>query len=388
MKMEVALAVLKRDMIKTNRRSLWTFIAVFCFCASAEVCLLRKPYYRNLLEVPGFFNEKSHFVPLKISSFSRCNSPQIEVAIENHIITSEIDLGWRGGVALPSTTLHNLCNKTYIGRYPFYGLKGKVYESDVYELPQIHLGKMKIFPMKAKENNLEFLEDSILKQGNQDIPEKDQGRVGWHVFRPFNVLLDCRHSVVVMCDSLSTLKKQGLPIASFVEAPLLLDRDSIDFKVLTEAGPLRCMLDTGSTWNLLNKDLQNQNQDHRIIDLDHINKRAPTFNLKNENLFVFNSEDYWQAKTCQINGNEFGPINFVKMKSPLGLDAIIGMEFINNHLIFIDFRNEKIYFSKLPEERPLLIRAYDFLENKMREEIAKLGKIGGGMCPAALCSEF
>jgi len=365
LKMEKLLPALKQDMIKTNRRSLRAFIVVLCICALAGFCLLRKPYYRNLLEVSGFFNEKGHFVPLKISGFSRCNNPQIEVEIENHLISSEIDLGWRGGIALPSAILHNLCNKTYIGRYPSCGLKGRIYESDVYDLPHIHFGKMKIFPMRVKEENLEFLEDSILKKGKQDIPENDQGRVGWQVFKPFNVLLDCEHFAVVMCDSLATLKEQGFPIDSFIEAPLLLDRDSIDFEVITEAGPLRCVLDTGATWNLLNKDIQNQNQSHRIIDLDHLNEEAPVFNLENENLLSFNPEDRWDAKTFQINGNEFGPVNFIKMKSPLGLDAIIGMEFIDNHLIFIDFRNEKIYFSKLPEERSLLVRAYDFLENKI-----------------------
>lgn len=352
-------------MIKTNRRSLSVFVVALCICGVVGFYLLRTPYYRNLLEMPGFFNEESHFVPLKISGFSRCNSPQIEVAIENHVIVSDIDLGWRGGVALPPTTLHHLHNKKYIGRYPFSGLRGKIYESDFYELPKIHIGKMKIFPMIAKEENLEFLEDSILKKGDQEISAKDIGRVGWHVFRPFNVLLDCKHSVIVMCDSLATLKEQGFPIDSFIEAPLLLDRDSIDFTVITEAGPLRCMLDTGSTWNLLNIDLQNQNQDHRIIRLDHVHEKAQKFNLQNENLLVFNLEDRWKVKTFQINGNEFGPVNFIKMKSPLDLDAIVGMEFIGNHLIFIDFRNEKIYFSKLPEERSLLVRAYDFLENNI-----------------------
>ena len=339
---------------------------LLCICSLASFCLLRKPYYKNPLEMTGFFNEKSHFVPLRISAFSRSNGPQLEIEIEHQIISSKIDLGWGGGIALPPATLHNLHNKTFIGRYPFCGLQGKIYESDVYELPQIHIGKMKIFPMEVKEENLEFLEDSILKKREQDIPEKDLGRVGWRVFKPFNVLLDCEHSAVVMCDSLATLKERGFPIDSFIEAPLLLDRDSIDFEVITEAGPLRCMLDTGSTLNLLNKELHNQDQDHRIIDLDHINEKDPVFNLKNENLLAFNPEDRWDAKTFQINGNEFGPVNFVKMKSPLGLDAILGMEFIDNHLIFIDFRNEKIYFSKLPEERSLLVRAYDFLENKIR----------------------
>ena len=269
----------------------------------------------------------------------------MDVEIENQVISSQIDLGWGGGVALPSATLHHLRNKTLVGRYPFSGLKGKIYESNVYDLPHIHFGKMKIFPMRVKEENLEFLEDSVLKKGEENIPENGQGRVGWYVFKPFNVLLDCEHSAIVICDSLATLKEQGFPIDSFTEAPLLLDHNSIDFEVITDTGPLRCVLDTGTTWNLLNK-----NQGHRL----------------NEDLFVFNSEDRWDAKTFQINGAEFGPVNFVNIKSPLGFDAIIGMEFIDEHLIFIDFRNEKIYFSKLPEERSPLVRAYDFLKTKIR----------------------
>jgi hypothetical protein len=364
--MEKHLLVLKRDMIKINRKSLCIFIGFLCICGLASFYLLRKPYYKNLLEVPGFFDQNRHFIPLKISGFSWCNSPQIEITIENHVILSEIDLGWRGGIALLPATLHDLCNKTFVGRYPFSGLTGKIYESNVYELPQIHIGKMKIFSMRAKEENLEFLEDSILKKGDQDALEQHQGRIGWCVFKPFNMLLDCEHSAIIMCDSLATLKEQGFPVDSFIEAPLLLDRDSIDFKVITEAGPLRCTLDTGSTWNLLNKDLQEQNQNHRMIDLDHMNEKMPTFNLKNENLLIFNPEDRWETKTFQINGNEFGPVNFVQVKSPLGLDVILGMEFIDDHLIFIDFQNEKIYFSKLPEERSLLVRVYDFLENKIR----------------------
>ena len=352
--------------IKMNRRSLWVFITILCICGVAGFYLLRKPCYRNLLEVPGFLNEKSHFIPLKITGFSRCNNPQIEVTVENHIVSSAIDLGWKGGVALPSAILQNLSKKRHIGRELFCGLRGKMYESDAYEVPQIHLGKMKISPMVVKEESVEFLEDSLLKKGNPDIPEDGPGRVGWLVFKPFNLLLDCKHSVVVMCDSLATLKNQGFPTASFIEASLLLDHGFIEFEVLTEAGPLRCMLDTGSTWNLLNKDFENQNQDHRTIDITSAPEKASAFNPKNENLLVFNLEDRWRTKTFQINGNEFGPINFIKMKCPLDLDAIIGMEFINTHLIFIDFRKKKVYFSKLQEEHSLLIRAYDSLVNKIK----------------------
>ncbi len=358
--------VLVMGMIRTelsNKRAFQAIIGALAICTLAGCCLFPKPYYKNPLAVNGFFKEKKHFVPLKISSFSLFNSPQLEVEIENKVILSEVDLSWGGGMALPLNTLQHLRNKTLIGRQSSCGLKGKIYESDVYELPQIHIGKMVIYPMRVKEELPEFVEDSILMKGEKN--EIHQGRIGWRAFSPFNVLLDCEHSAMVMCDSLETLNEQGYSIDTFIEAPLLLDRGTIDFEVVTEAGSLRCTLDTASTWNYLNKDLENPIQDHRLLDLDDIKEKSLGFNPKNEDLLVFNSEDRWDTETFQISEKDFGPLNFIKMKSPLGLDAILGMEFIDNHLIFIDFSNKKIYFSKLPEERSLFERAYDFFEDKI-----------------------
>lgn len=343
-----------------------------CVCALAGFCLLRKPQYKKILEKQSYYSEKNHFLPLKISGFTRTYCPKIEVEIENHIISSEIDLGWGGGIALPSTIFHNLRNKSFISHSRFTGLRGKIYHSDIYEIPHIYLGNTKIFPMRIKEESLEFLEDGILKSGKKEIPEPEQGRVGWYVFKPFNLLLDCEHSAIAMCDSLATLKEQGFPIDSFIETTLLLDRDSINFEVTTDAGRLRCMLDTGSSWNYLNKDLDSETQDHRIIRLNDP-EQPLTFNPENEDLLVFNSKDTWNSQTLQINGNEFGPVTFTKMKSPLDFDAILGMEFIEDHLIFIDFGNKKIYFSKLPEDRSLLVRAYDFALDKIKKALAVYG---------------
>ena len=335
-------------------------------CVLLGYLLLRTPEHINFLALPWFINDKSHFVPLAISGFSSGNIPQIEIKIEAKTIKSKVDLGWDGGIVLPKEVLHSLRRKSFIKKKSFFGMRGKSYESDIYELPDIQIGEMTIFPMWAEEKNDEFVKDGILTKGTEEIPEEHLGKAGWRVFKPFNLLLDCDHSIIIICDSLATAKQQGYPIDGFIEAPLLLDRDSIDFEVITEAGPLRCMLDTGSTWNLLNKKLQNPNHDHRLIDLDHLNGKPPEFNLQNEDLLSFNTKDHWETKIFQINKTEFGAMDFLKIQSPLGLDAIIGMEFIDEHLIFIDFRNEKIYFSKLPEERSPLVRAYDFLKTKIR----------------------
>lgn len=352
-------------LVRVMRINKYWLIILSVLLSCVSYFLLRAPEYKNALEFLGFFDENHHFIPLRISRFSSGNIPEIEMQIEDKTIPSKVDLGWEGGVVLPVGMIDTLKNKSFLKKKAFFGIRGKSYESNIYELPNIRIGKMKFFSMWAEEESDAFVRDGVLKKGEREGLEEPLGRIGWCLFKSFNLLLDCDHCVMVMCDSLATARQQGYFVDAFVEAPLLLDRGTIDFEVMTEAGLLRCMLDTGSTWNILNKDLSNLGQEYGLIDLDHLNGKPPEFNPTNEDLLVFNPEDEWKTKIFQISGIEFGPLDFVKIQSPLGLDAIIGMEFIDNHLIFIDFRNEKIYFSKLPEERSLFKRAYDSIQTKL-----------------------
>lgn len=348
-----------------SKKRWWIFAVVSLSCVALGYVLLHTPSHREFSKLPAFATKKARFVPLKIHSFSSANIPQLEMEIENNKILADLDLGWDGGIVLPIGMIEKLKNKSLLGRHSFFSFKGKTYQSDIYKLPSIYIGKVKISPVRAEEEQIEFFEDTILKKCNDEPLKLNVGRIGWQLFENCNLLLDCDHSIAILCDSLETLKQQGYPVDSFIETPLLCDRHSVDFEVLTDAGLIRCMLDTGSTWNLLNKNLESLNPDHRLINLDHLSGRPAEFNPCNEDLLSIKEEETWDAQTFQISGKEFGPVNFVKMKSPVGLDAVIGMEFIDNHLVFIDFRNRKIYFSNYPEERSLFVRAYDFVQNRM-----------------------
>lgn len=343
--------------MRKNRSWLLTIIVL----SIVSYFLTRTPEYPYLAELPGFFNDDHHFIPLNIIEFSSGNIPVIQVQIENTNLQAKVDLGWEGSVVLPQAILHSITEKTFVKKKIFLGARGKSYESDLYKVPNIKIGELKMFSVWAEEQNNEFLKDGLINEEDSVQSELYFGRIGWHIFRPFNFFIDCNHSTIVMCDNLETIKNQGYCLDGFIETSLFLDRGTIDFELITEAGPLRCVLDTGSTWNVLNKDLDTPTQDHRCIHLDDFEENLQTINPKNENLLTFTFEDQWKSEKCQINGREFGPINFIKIKSPIDIDAIVGMEFIENHLIFIDFFNEKIYFSKLPDQRSLLSKAYDFI---------------------------
>lgn len=291
---------------------------------------------------------ESYFVPMKIDGFSPGNIPYFTVNIENQTVVAKIDLGYEGYIALSSDVIKELNAKKFIKRGLSYGLKGRIRESDIYELEKIHTETMSFYPVLADEESLEFKDDANLGK-ESEISGGDFGRVGWRLFENFNLLVDHQNSTLALCDSLETLKKRGYPVHSFSEAPLLLDRGLIEFEVQTEVGTLRCVLDSGSTWNMLNKDPNDSYNSHIIFTPENIDQHL-TLNPENKSLLIFDPKNVHDVSVFNIGGKEFGPITFNQIKSPIAIDAILGMEFFEDTLIFIDFSNHKLYFFEYPEK--------------------------------------
>ncbi len=297
--------------------------------------------------IKSLSKEEAYFIPLKILGYSSTDMPYLEMIVENETITTKIDLGYDGMLSLPSDIIKKIHTKEFIKRIQTYGMRGKIYENDVYKVNRIKIKNFSFFPVKVKEQNLEFINDALLA-GDRNPSDYKFGTIGWHLFYNFNLLVDCEHSIFALCDSLETLKQHDYPVNSFIETPLLLDRGFIEFEAITEAGPLRCMLDTGATWNLLNKDLENGCNEHMIFTGKEIDPSV--LNPENKDLLIFDPEDTQEIVSFKIGGKEFGPLTFDRIKSPIAVDAVIGMEFIDYALIFIDFSNRKIYFFEYPPE--------------------------------------
>ena len=109
---------------------------------------------------------------------------------------------------------------------------------------------------------------------------------------------------------------------------------------------LRCVLDTGSTWNMLNKDLENPSNDHMILSSENADQHA-VLNPENKSLLSFVPKDDLDISVFNIGGREFGPMTFNRIKSPITFDAIMGMEFFEDTLIYIDFFQGKNLFLRV-----------------------------------------
>jgi hypothetical protein len=316
--------------MKGRTKNLWMFIVLFLLSVGlgAFFLLMKKPTQEDKKDIITFTKKEGYFGPLDIRGYAFGNVPYIDVLIGDKTIRAKIDLSYQGMLSLPSGLLQDIADKKWVKRIHVHGMRGKISERDVYEVKNIKMQNGRFSPGLIEEISPESMHERVLL-GTPDLGEDDFGTLGLDLFACFNVLIDCKHRTIALCDSLETLKKHEYPVESFAEVPMGPNSVCVAFEAQTEGGPRCCMLDTGSTFNFLNKDLRNDHQD----------------NQENKDLLVYDHEDTQKLSSFKIGGKEFGPITFHRIKCPLDIDVILGMEFFNSHLVFIDFENEKVYFS-------------------------------------------
>jgi hypothetical protein len=341
-------AIMKVEM---NRRWLTGLIILLLSICATVYFSLKFPRQHKSIKPKLIKKNSSYFLPITIKGFSSANIPYTTVSIENQTVIVQIDLGYAGYFALPSQVINNLNKKKFLGKEASYGIKGKDREYCIYEVEKISTESISFCPMLADELTEEIQDDMHL---GGERSKDDTGIVGWRLFERFNLLVDCKNSIIALCDGLEMLKKRGYPVELFTCVPLLLDQRWVEFEAETEEGLLRCVLDTGCTYNLLNKDPQDPSNSHMIINPNNRDEYL-RLNPENKNLLVFDHKDTKELSIFNIGSEPFGPMTFDRIKSPMPVEAILGMEFFENTLVFIDFENQKIYFYAYSEKKDVSI---------------------------------
>jgi len=271
----------------------------------------------------------SYFFPIKISEWDDQKIPCVPIQIENQTFSLSIDLGCASNVCFSSRILNGLQDKTYLKMRKSYGMRGKFYEKSIYDVPKIDMGAVTFSHLSVDEESEDFLKDAILLKEGDSYSALGMGRVGWALFKNTNLLLDLGNSKIAFCDSLDTLAKEGYLKKSFVRTPLLFNDNILQIQACTSNGPICCWLDTGATWNILNIE-NNEN--------------------KSAEQFAWDSNHFKTIPMFKINQRDFGPIKFheIPVQFPFHVQAILGMEFFNSHVVFLDFDKNYAYFAKKP----------------------------------------
>ncbi len=274
----------------------------------------------------------TYFVRVPITKYSSIQSPCVDIGIEDRVFSVELDLGYRGDLTVTKQSADLISSKNFIREKPMYGIRGKEYSTNLYRIPEVKIGKMTFFKPILQEEGEEFIKDATFVQNGGEPSQRDPGRLGWELFYNVNLLIDTKNSSIAFCDSLKTLQQHGYRVENFICTPLFLDQGLVEFFAETSEGRLRCMLDTGATWNILNSEIaEGQSIDQAMWDAANIIKYS----------------------SFRIDGKDFGPLTFhrIPIRAPIQIEAILGMEFFEENLVFLDFSEKTAYFLQRPHSQ-------------------------------------
>ncbi len=270
--------------------------------------------------------KKELFASVLISKWTRGGCPCMPIQIGDKTLPALIDLGFRGYFSVDSSTLHQIADKILVGSRVTYGFQGAEFKKNVFNVPQIRVGIYVFDHAVVEEVGPEFYEQTAFTNDGSPLSPAQPGTIGWKVFQQTNLLLDLKNKQIAFCDSLSTLKKQGYDTQKLIQTELMTDRGLVEINAEINGQTLRCMLDTGCSFNVLNT----ENEQNKTMQE-----------------LMWNPENFPTVHSFKINQKEFGSIAFrhIPIRLPIHIDAVLGMDFFSENIVFLDFANNLAYFS-------------------------------------------
>lgn len=261
-----------------------------------------------------------------VAQFGKGNIPCFDVEIGGNKFLFGLDLGLDADLSGTKETIRSIKEKSFVETIPMRGVRGGVFEENVYELSNFKLGRLTIAHRLIQEESDVWDDESAIIPNIDPSLLSIDGRIGWRLFKKITLFLDLKNGNIALAGSRDDFLRKGYSLNGFTKTALYLDRGFIEFMARIPRGTLSCILDSGCTSNLIHSD-----------DLNHV----PL-----EKLIVDESR-FMRIDRFEIGENDCGPIVLrpVPIHFHVPVEAILGMEFLLNHRVFIDFPNQEIYFS-------------------------------------------
>jgi hypothetical protein len=314
-------------MPRTRRSLLYVLLFLGVSCGGVWTFSLSKKKLPLVLQQ----RKPSFYIPSSVTTGFSNHLPYVNISIENQSFLVALDLGFDGMACLFEKYIDPLSTKALIGERSVWGVQGTSDRKKIYKIPSLAIGDLVFNDLSLEEDSLILSSEGIIVVGNKGLHPPELGKVGWKLFKSVVLFLDLGHSLIGMGDSIETLEAQGYPLESFTKTPLLSNRNLLEIDVLTSNGPLRCCLDTGCTFNFIN--------------------RANTLNEPLD-IFVSNKQNNVTFSFFRIGGKDFGETSFypLPIQLPIHIEAALGMKFFTDHQVILDFKNGYVYFA--PNKTP------------------------------------
>ena len=265
----------------------------------------------------------TYFQCIPTTSLSRSTGNYLALEIEDESIFAELDLGFDGAVSVPTEFAERIENKEFQRERTMCGIRGIKTHPQEFDIPKIWINGISItgsIPLLVENHD-----DSshIFREGEKPkIPK--EGLVGWWVFQKKCLFLNFAHHEVIVCNDLQTVQDRKQTFQEYISVPFSLEKGVIEFRISLNGKPHQCMLDNGASWNILNHPLENRS----LEEVAYLPENSTVLNL-------------------EIGSYPFGEqeIRILPLKFPFHIDMILGMTFLQNHQVLIDFPNQMLYFA-------------------------------------------
>ena len=271
--------------------------------------------------------KNAYFVSVPIIKFSPSQMLSVNVSIEDRVYPMYLDLGLASDLNMVESHAKEIVLKQALGSKSMYNFRGEKTEVPLYRIPEIAIQDM-VFSNAVLQVDCEKSRYRTVFVQNGGAPSpQDGGLLGWRLFYTTNLLLDLHQKRIAFSNSLATLKTQGYETEDWIETPLHIESGLLAIDIELPDKQVRCVLDTGSTRNLIN----HQSLTEQSLETAY-----------------WDPNNWIEFSYFRINQHQLGSIGFQKLpvKLPIHVEAILGMEFFERYLVFLDFPNRRAYIAK------------------------------------------
>ncbi|MBY0530132.1 MAG: hypothetical protein K2P51_08105 [Rhabdochlamydiaceae bacterium] len=258
--------------------------------------------------------------------FNSAKIPLIRTTIQGEEHFLEMDLGSKFQISLHPDILAKL-TKEPEGVLTGKDMNGNSYSSNAFLLKRVLVGSRQFNDVVVKEISKEFISNTTIFVNKARSENKKicvSGSIGRPLLTKTNLLLDFPNSKIHFCDDPNLLKKTGFNIENWSEADFEIGRTGVVIKVETDLGQIRLSLDTGTTLTMLRES---------SYSIDPPTGQA--YGLP-----------YFTSSKFHIGTKDFGNVSiyFYKITPEVQeTDGILGMDFLQSHPVYLDYRSQKIY---------------------------------------------
>lgn len=262
-------------------------------------------------------------VPIPVYFFPYTDLPVIEIEIEGKKHLLELDTGC-DALVLQAPLLENY---TKLGPIKTSDIRGNIYSSFEYLVPNVRMQSLEFKDIVARQENLNLLAEGCVVSPathatTDRLTERLQhikGRIGWDLLKEGKWYFNFSKALLLRVDDIKDLGDRFISTNSR-QVPLEVSEIGLLLCLDTDLGQKRFLLDTGANHLFLRQSL---------VDREKAKQAGPG--------------KYIYLSHLGINGLSLGNYPFFLFDCPPlydNIDGVLGIQFFECNDIYLDFKNK------------------------------------------------